>query len=382
MLFVGSKKMRTLGKKLALAGLSLGVCLLCVDVALQVRRVRRDAAKDTWPDPVLHHKWAPSRTTVDRARSIPCPLTISAQSWVEDYDVAKTKPEGVYRVFYVGDSTTQGVVAPEHKMVELVDRELNRRAKGKDSSIEVINTGTSSYSFLLYYLLIKTRLLDYDPDLVVINIDMTDAVNDYVYRQTAVTDESGDVIAVRPPQEDFSFQYYTTPEGIVQRRALPPFRRWLSKWSGLAYYAERYRERERWRAIEAGMPLDETANWMRSPWSDAVSGSVDRSLSVLTETIDLLRDNGVAVLVTSVPNFGQFTGVQSAEPHRCLEKWAENEGVPFLNGFTALRPLIDGSAQPQYYWSSDPSHFNITGNAIWAEAQLVCLLPLLPSLNP
>ena len=366
-------------RKLLLALGSLVVSLVCVDVALQARRVRRNALKDTWPDPVLHHKWAPSRTTIDRARSTPYPLTINAQSWVEAYDVSEEKPAGTYRIFYVGDSTTQGVVAPEYKMVEIVERELK---VGRHTPYEVINTGTSSYSFLLYHLLIKTRLLAYAPDLIILNIDMTDAINDYVYRQTAVMDESGHVVAVRPPEEDFAFQYLTTPEGVVQRQPLSPLRRWLTSGSGLAYYIERYLERKRWRAIEAGLPLDETANWMRSPWSDEVSGSVDRSLSILTETIALLRSNGVAVAVTSVPHFGQFTGLQSAEPHTCLETWAEREGVPFLNGSTALRSVIEGSAQSEYYWPSDPSHFNAAGNAIWAEAQLEFLLPLLPNRSP
>ena len=361
-------------KRLLLALASCFLTLVVADVALQVRRAWRDRVKDEWADPVLHHKWAPSRTTIDRARSIPYPLTINAQSWVEEYDVSKDKPAGVYRIFYVGDSTVQGVVSPECKMVELVEKSLNERPAPPDLRYEVINTGTSSYSFLLYYLLIKTRILEYDPDLVVLNIDMTDVVNDYVYRKSAVTDQKGDLVAVRPPEEDFKFRYCSTPEGVVQRDELPRLRQWLSRCSGIAYYLERVLERKQWRQIEAGFNLDESANWLKEEWSFDIERNVDKSIQVLRDTISLLRRRGVRACLTSVPHYGQYTGSLSARPHVVLEQAAAEAGVPFLNSYKALEDKIAGSAQSDYYWAEDPSHFNIEGNRIWAEAQLAFLL--------
>jgi len=359
-------------KKLLLAFLSFAVCLVCADLALQVRRSWRNRAKDEWADPVLHHKWAPSRTTIDHARSIPYPLTVNSQSWVEDYEISKAKPAGVYRIFYVGDSTTQGVVAPEYKMVELVERGLNASAVGV--RYEVINTGTSSYSFLLYYLLIKTRLLEYNPDLVVLNIDMTDVVNDYVYRKSVVTNEAGEIVAVRPPEEDFRFRYYTTPEGVVHRNELPGWRQWLSSWSGLAYYMERLVDRKQWRKIEAGFRLDESANWLKKEWSQEIRGNIDESMAVLTSTIQLLKHHGIKMLVTGVPHYGQYTGLLSARPHAALAQVAAANHALYLNSYEALKGAIAASRQSDYYWAEDPSHFNIEGNRIWAEAQLAFLL--------
>lgn len=359
-------------KKMLLALSSFLVCLVCADVALQVRRSWRDRVRDTWPDPVLHHRWAPSRTTIDRARSVPYPLTVNAQSWVEEYDVSKDKPAGVYRIFYVGDSTVQGVVAPEYKMVELVEQGLNRSAAG-GLRHEVINTGTSSYSFLLYYLMIKTQLLDYHPDLVVINIDMTDLVNDYVYRQSAVFEESGVVVAVSPPEEDVRFRYYSTPEGVVRREERPRACRWLSSWSGIAYYLARLADRAQWRAIEAGFDLDESANWLKKEWSPEIRGNIDASMTVLADTIRLLRRHGVKVCVTGVPHYGQYTGALSDRPHAVLEQLARSNDVPYLNSYEALMGAMKGSRQSDYYWAEDPSHFNRDGNRVWAEAQLAFL---------
>jgi len=370
-------------KKLILAASSLLLALLLADVVLRVRRAWRDRVKNTWPDPVLHHKWAPSRTTIDRARSIPYALTINAQSWVEEYDVVRENPVGVFRMFYVGDSTTQGVVAPEYKMVELVERELNRRCEGSGVRFEVINTGTSSYSFLNYYLLIRTILLDYAPDLVVINVDMTDMINDYVYRQSAVTDAAGAVAAIRPPAEDFRFQYLMGPEGVVRREEMPALYRFLVKHSGIFYYLERVRGRDDWRRIEAGLDVDESANWLSMVWSQEVRQNIDASMAVLAKTVAALRSRGVRVALTGVPHYGQYTGALSSEPHAVLGWFARSNRVPYLNVYEALDDKIGGSGQAEYYWAEDPSHFNREGNRIWAEAQLAFLLDpgngLLPS---
>jgi len=146
-------------------------------------------------DPVLHHAWAPSIKYNNR---IAC-LTTNRQSWLEEYDVTTEKPSsGIYRIFYLGDSNVQGHVGREDRMVEIVEKELNRKYAKENVKFEVINTGTSSYSCLQYYLLVKNRILKYAPDLVVLNIDMTDVVNDAAYRYLLETDQYGEITAVNP----------------------------------------------------------------------------------------------------------------------------------------------------------------------------------------
>ena len=137
---------------------------------------------------VLHHAWIPNRLTTIDDRGVPFTLCTNSQGWPEADDVGRKKPAGVFRVFYVGDSNTQGVVMPEFKMVELVKKGLNARYRGSPVRFEVINTGTSSYSLLLYHLLVKTVLPDYSPDLVVLDIDMSDVPDDAGYRAHAVRD--------------------------------------------------------------------------------------------------------------------------------------------------------------------------------------------------
>lgn len=354
----------------------------CADIALQVRRARRDALKDTFPDPVLHHVWAPSRTTIDRHRSIHYPLTINGQSWVETYDVSPAKPRGTYRAFYVGDSTTQGVVAPERKMVEIVERELNRRLGHDGLRFEVINTGTSSYSFLNYYLLIKTKILDYAPDLIVINVDMSDVVNDCVYRRSAERDEGGAVMAIRPPEEDPRFQYFMSPEGVVERKKMPAVYEWFAGHSGIFYYVNRFIDRRQWLAIESGLNTDRAGNWMAKRWTPEIERNVEASMGVLRKTIRMAQGRGVKIGVTTVPHYGQYTGQQSARPHEMVRMVCEEAGVPCLDTHGALADRISGSRISDYYWSTDPSHFNVEGNRLWAEAQSAFLLDSANGLLP
>lgn len=361
-------------KKLLLSLLSLVVCLICADLALQLRREKHDREKNMWPHPVLHHVRAPSRTTLDTYRSIPFHIQINKQGWTESYDVQKEKPEDTYRIFYVGDSTTEAVVEHEHKMVEIVERRLNEAMSGSGLRVEAINAGTSSYGCLNYYLLVKTVLLDYDPDLVVVNVDMTDVVNDCVYRKSMVTNALGEILAVRPPEEDALFQYAMGPEGVIKRTEMPRWYQWLAKHSGLLYYAERVIDRRQWRRIESHLQIDETGNWLRQEWTSETERDVEESMRVLGLTIDLLNKRGVKVLITSVPHFLQYKGTQSARPHEVVREVSVKHGVPYLDSYNGLKPLIKGSDVKTYYWSNDNTHFNIDGNAIWGELQAECIL--------
>ena len=74
---------------------------------------------------------------------------------------------------------------------------------------------------------------------MVINVDMTDVVNDYVYRQTMVTNEVGEIMAVRPPEEDEKFQYAMTPQGVIRRVEMPRWYQWLARRCATLYYLER-----------------------------------------------------------------------------------------------------------------------------------------------
>ncbi len=362
-------------KKLLLLAVSLMFCAAILEIGsrlitrhrfTQDPPTRRQYKMD---HPVLHHVWVPSKVTIDRHRSIPYPLIINSQGWVEEYDVSLAKPANTYRVFYLGDSNVQGVVAPAQKMVEIVERELNFRYADKGVRFDVINTGTTSYSFLQYFLLLKTKLLEYAPDLVMINVDMTDVVNDAVYSKRLVRRRNGEITAIRP---DHASRYAMTPEGYSRFDAHFYLPGWVVNASDLFFLIDVCLRRCLLNSDVQNE--DQEANWLAIEWSDQIRANVAESMNTLSLAIRLLRRNGVKVGVTGVPHYPQYTGQWSARPHEILAEVAEREGAAYLNSYEALKAKIAGSKVGEYYWAEDPTHFNAPGNKIWAEAQLSFLL--------
>jgi len=321
-------------------------------------------------DPILHHVLIPSidRTTGDTTGGS-FPYTTNKQSWLEDYDVSIKKPANTYRIFYVGDSTTEGHEIPEKRMVEIVEKTLNEKFASSNIHFEVINTGTASYSFILYYLLIKHRLLEYSPDLIVIDVDMTDVVNDAYYRKLMVTDETGDILAVPPKTSE---RYIMTPQGYLKVNVIFYLPKWLVKHSDFFYLVD-YLLRS-FIIKRAVNKVRGSSNWLANNWSDEIAANTTVSLKILARTVNILRLNNAKVMITGVPNFLQYTKYCSERPHGILADFAKKARVPYLNSYEILKNKIKGTPLTRYYMSRDPSHFNEQGQRIWAEAQIAFLL--------
>ena len=82
----------------------------------------------------------------------------------------------------LGDSFTMGKGVEDDSTFSAM---LDRSMSAGDQSVEVLNAGVDSYSPLLAYLRITKTLPDLDPDLVVLNFDMSDLVQDAFYRSGA-----------------------------------------------------------------------------------------------------------------------------------------------------------------------------------------------------
>jgi len=341
-------------------------------------------------DPVLHHTWIPSVSGVATTEDTHFVLHINRQSWVEEYDVQQRKPPGVFRVFMVGDSNTQGFVDTSNKWVKIVERGLNQRARqdgGAETTYEVINAGRWSYSPLLYYLHIKNQILPYSPDLVVINVDMTDCRDDTVYRYSMQTNSAGDVVAVNPSRTTVEQQgLVLTPRGVRKLTFWERDCHWLLEHFACLAYLHlailQTVDRESWihngrEAVSEALapntnelPKRLQCNWLAHTWNKEVEENVAFTMMMLGKSIDLLKSNGVACMVTGVPHYLQFTGYWSARPHEVLADTARQHGVPFLNVYEVFYPQVAHSKQSDFYWPGDPIHLNARGNQMFADAFL------------
>ncbi|MFC1817138.1 SGNH/GDSL hydrolase family protein [Thermodesulfobacteriota bacterium] len=325
----------------------------------------------------FNHKWRSSLSIRIPARGSFNEIITNKESWLEKYEITKNKPPNVYRIFYLGDSTTQGVAEWDKSMVNILEKKLNQYYQGKPL-IEIVNTGTSSYSTLIYYLLIRHKLLQYSPDLVVINIDMTDVTNDMLYRKRIVTDNQGLPIAVQPFELEDKKHFRMTPSGIIEISTLDKWNQFL--YNNLSFYrcldsliSKIHKEKPKIKLQAGWLPwhvkIDSSSNWLSKEWNSSIQANVDFSMGILRNSIELLQQNAIKVIFTGVPHYQQYTGELSSKPHEVLQEVSIQTDALYLNSYLSLKTKISGTKITKYYWSSDPTHFNNSGNEIWADAQ-------------
>ena len=84
-------------------------------------------------------------------------------------DVLRDKPAGTWRAFALGDSQTYGAgVAAPQAYPSQAEAMLRERAQA-DLAVELINAGISGYTSLQALRLVRTKLLEWQPDAIVID---------------------------------------------------------------------------------------------------------------------------------------------------------------------------------------------------------------------
>ncbi len=147
-----------------------------------------------FPDEYLHHKMSPRMRYVLHDPDSGAEFEMVTNNLgFRGGDVLEKNP-GIYRIVITGDSFTMGDGISDADAFPLhLERLLNESGSRNH---EVINCGVVSYTPLLEYLLLKKYIGLLKPDMVILGFDMSDLLQEYVYRKIASTDESGDVTAV------------------------------------------------------------------------------------------------------------------------------------------------------------------------------------------
>lgn len=113
-------------------------------------------------------------------------------------DVTAAKPAGTYRILMLGDSFTMGKgVEDQQTFSVLLGKALAARvAACGGPTIEVLNGGVDSYAPILSYLELTRDLGALAPDMIVLNLDVSDLVQEAAYRQIAVYGADGEILGV------------------------------------------------------------------------------------------------------------------------------------------------------------------------------------------
>lgn len=334
-----------------------------------------------WPanDTSVHHEWIPYNPDFPE----PYVHYYNQQGWLEKYDVSRQKPAGTYRIFYVGDSFTEGTVPMDQSVPSLVEQKLNQLKADPSLKIEVINTGVSSYSPTLYYILVRYKLLEYDPDLVVVNIDMTDEFDDWKYAMTTLYDEEGNPRAV--PMRNLESSFIDTEDGAKKITGWHKAGFFLTKHSyTYNLLIQKVLPRLRSGVAPAGEDppkadeiLYQRWSWCKAEWDELTQKNVNYTLDMLRRLAKLCQTAGIKLMYTSVPQYKQYAGNEDGEgppewssrPHYVIQQLSKEQDVPYLNAFEAMKPSIEGTPHGQYYYNRD-IHFNPRGYALWAQQHI------------
>lgn len=100
---------------------------------------------------------------------------------IRDREFEIPKPSGVFRIIVLGDSVTFGTEYPvELTYPKILEKLLNEKGS-PGRRYEVLNAGVCAYNAAQKFLLLKNKLLDYEPDMVILQF-----LNDDYYRNAVV----------------------------------------------------------------------------------------------------------------------------------------------------------------------------------------------------
>lgn len=172
--------------------ISIAVCFGVGELYARIAYGRSGATGFMTRSPVFHH--VPPPYFADRMTStgdFDIPFKLNNRGMHATADYRYEKPSGVYRIAVLGDSFTFGMgVAADETASAVLQRLLDGEAPGK---FEVYNFGVPSYSPVLEYIYLTQEVVKYDPDLVILFLDLGDVQDDYKYEQHLVYDAQGNI---------------------------------------------------------------------------------------------------------------------------------------------------------------------------------------------
>ena len=191
-------------KNIPLLIITLGICLLGVEIAFRINGLY---SSYTEKRSIWNSYWSPFSLPDTNGYYINPPFSKTDRSnkefkyvWVANEDGLKEKPirkekRGV-RIMIFGDSFVEGIGAPNDSCYPRLLEKLLRA--NIDSSIEVINCGLSGADLFSAYELLKNKMVEYKPDLVLVTFNCSD-VYDFQTRGGFERFTNGELHYRKPP---------------------------------------------------------------------------------------------------------------------------------------------------------------------------------------
>lgn len=149
------------------------------------------------PDEYRHHKLVPNSYARFEQRDFSYIQRVNNVG-LRGKDIEVKKSPDRYRIVMLGDSFTMGKGVEDNQTFSaLLEETLNKRRKtGNKKNIEILNAGVDSYAPILSFIQLTRDLEPLEPDMVVLNLDVSDLVQETVYRKEAVYGADGEIIRI------------------------------------------------------------------------------------------------------------------------------------------------------------------------------------------
>lgn len=336
-------------------------------------------------DNLVHHRLIPNQTCVIKNDEFE--IVYHINEWgLRDVSLNKTKPEGIVRILFLGDSFIEGIGSNlEDTLVKQVESRLSQGFFPQ--KIQVINAGVSAYSPILEDLFLRHYGMDFQPDIVILGLHMTDFNEERMYLKKAHYNQNGDLIGVY----------------VVKKQRLPKFiSNYLTKYS-FSYYVFGRFEEKLWKGkgklvawlkrqpppdyTKSGIEFDPgnpdydpfaiTRQLDNETFEELFNPVTDRLLSINK----YLKDHKIPFIIIVIPGGHQVGHTQwwpgsqvlkltedtfSDRVFEELKNFAKLNHIPLVNLTPGLRDYLKDNPDSKLYFDYD-GHFTPLGNAVAAE---------------
>ena len=261
--------------------------------------------KVTGMTPGLRFEHAPGRT----AHLMGVDVSINRHG-MRDRDFLPTKRSGVVRVAAIGDSITFGWGVPQDEVyARRLEQELNHlQPAGSERRFEVLNFGVGNYNTVDEHRMLRQRVFDFSPDIVLVGYFLNDA-------ETAGRQEASWLLR----NSAFAVWLWGRLDALQRRFG------WKEDYG--AYYAALY-QRDR-------------------------AGFIDMRKALQGIVLDC-QERGIPVVVAMLPELHDLKNYPFLSIHATIGEVVSSSGAHFVD----LLPSLDGLEASETWVSPDDAHPN------------------------
>jgi len=353
-------------KHITFAILAMGVMVVTLEVALRVQDsyTGEVVSNRVTTDPLIspswyaHHELRPLARFVGLNPDSGERVEITTNGFgLRGSEIAVPKPAGVYRILCLGDETTfaPGIAAGKCFSGRL--HQLLQQNSGRE--IEVINAGVPGYCPLLSYLQVKHSLLCLQPDLMILNFDMSDVADDHRFRRH--TQHGKNAAPLACPNPAFARKKSPSSSQLVDRFLIP---RWGAQRLGRLWLGHSPVDNRHDIDLKTGRYA-----WLKDQPPDW-SIYVEHALTPIDHLHQLARDISSPLIVATYPTPWQVSATASnGKGVRARAGIPENvrfeNAVPFetIANFVQSRGILHCNTEQLFQTEHDPDRLFQTNAA-------------------